>query len=198
MMLIRIITVLFLSVYKFETEKLDYRWIFLRNPHMENYDWSGRGISLKAQPVNIYEWASPTAVFYRQKHMTFSAETVVNFTPTQDSDLAGLVVFQNDKHNFVMGKTLIWGKPALTLTRAEKEQVWQIGMASLDGGAANQPIRLKVEGDGRWYSFYYAVGNGAWQTLAQGVDAVNLSSVTAGGFVGTTIGLYATTKKNND
>ena len=183
---------------KFETEKLDYRWIFLRNPHMENYDWSGRGISLKAQPVNIYEWASPTAVFYRQKHMTFSAETVVNFTPTQDSDLAGLVVFQNDKHNFVMGKTLIWGKPALTLTRAEKEQVSQIGMASLDGGAANQPIRLKVEGDGRWYSFYYAVGNGAWQTLAQGVDAVNLSSVTAGGFVGTTIGLYATTKKNND
>jgi alpha-N-arabinofuranosidase len=181
---------------RFDTDRLDFRWIFLRNPHMENYDWSGKGISLKPQPINIYELASPTALFYRQKHTSFSAETVVNFQPKNDHELAGITLFQNDRHNFVMGKTIVNEKPALTLTRTEKDQTLTIGTVTLSDTEEQMPLRLRVDADGKYYSFFYAAGNGEWKTLAQGVDATNLSSAVGGGFVGTTIGLYATTKKD--
>lgn len=35
-----------------------------------------------------------------------------------------------------------------------------------------------------------------WQTLARGVDAVNLSTGKSGGFIGVCIGLYATCNNN--
>ena len=178
---------------RFDTEKLDSRWIFLRNPKMSGYDWtSGKGITLKADTTNIYGTDSPTAIFYRQKNLSFSAETEVAFTPQDEDQLAGLAIFQNEKHSFVIGKTIQDNKLAVTLTRTEAGQHTIIATAPLYTDCS---IRLKVEGNGRFYSFHYAIGNGGWQTLAQGCDGINLSTKVAGGFVGTMIGLYATTKK---
>ena len=57
--------------------------------------------------------------------------------------------------------------------------------------AGNEPLRLKVVGNGRYYDFYYAEGNADYQLLAKGVDAVNLSTHQSGGFIGAVIGLYA-------
>ena len=54
-------------------------------------------------------------------------------------------------------------------------------------------LQLKIEGDGRYYSFYYRE-NGEWRCIAAGVDAVNLSTSRSGGFIGACIGLYATAK----
>lgn len=179
---------------KFDTSRLDLRWIFLRNPNMSNYDWkTGTGITLKADTANIYGKESPTAILCRQKNLAFSAETEVNFTPCNDKDLAGLVVFQNNENNFVVGVTLLDGKPSLTLTRTEGGK--QVLMASAVLLDVKQPVRLKVDADGRSYTFSYALADGAWQTLAKGCDGQNLSTKVAGGFVGTTIGLYATAKK---
>lgn len=101
--------------------------------------------------------------------------------------MAGLALLQNEHFNFVFGKTLLDGKPAVVLTRAERGVVL-VGSAFID---ANAPLRLKIEGDGRYYSFYYAVGND-WKPLAIGVDAINLSTSRSGGFIGACIGLYAT------
>ena len=77
----------------------------------------------------------------------------------------------------------------MTLTRAEKGKVL-VGSAFLKG---NAPLQLKIEGDGRYYSFYYREG-GDWRTIATGVDAVNLSTARSGGFIGACIGLYTTAK----
>ena len=179
---------------RFDGGKLDYRWIFLRNPDMNNFQLNGHGITIKALPTNIKEKDSPAAVFYRQKHETFTAETEVDFAPTSDNELAGFTLFQNGNYNFVFGKTLIDGKPALTLSRTEKETV-TVGTTFLSDAKANKPIKLKIEGNGKYYSFYYSTKDNEWETLAQGVDATNLSTDKAGGFVGTEIGLYATAKK---
>ena len=179
---------------KFSSDQLNLRWIFLRNPNMSNYDWkSGTGITLKADTANIYGKESPTAILCRQKNLAFSAETEVNFTPSNDKELAGLVVFQNNENNFVVGVTLLDGKPSLTLTRIEGGK--QVLMASAILLDVKQPVRLKVDANGRSYTFSYALADGVWQTLAKGCDGQNLSTKVAGGFVGTTIGLYATAKK---
>ena len=60
-----------------------------------------------------------------------------------------------------------------------------------DGGVLTD---LKVVSRGTHYDFYYARQEGVWYVLCRNVDAGYLSTATAGGFTGTTIGMYATLK----
>ena len=175
----------------FEKDKLDLRWIYLRNPDMSNFQTSTNGIRIKAIPTNIKDKNSPAAIFYRQKHTTFSAETEINFTPTSSRELAGMVLIQNEDYNFVFGKTIINNQPAITLKRSEKADII-VGTVFLTPEESIQPLDLKIEGDGKFYSFYYKSSGASWKSLAIGVDASNLSTAKAGGFTGTQIGLYAT------
>lgn len=175
----------------FDGDKLDQRWIFLRNPS-DFYSTGSNGLTITPKASSIAEKVSPSAIFVRQQHTTFTAETTIDFAPTSAKQLAGMVLLQNEEHNFVFGKTMVNGKVAIKLQRAEKTNV-TIGTAFIDKADEQKPTRLKIEGDGRYYSFFYAVGDGSWQTIAQGVDAVNLSTHRSGGFVSACIGLYATT-----
>jgi alpha-N-arabinofuranosidase len=52
-------------------------------------------------------------------------------------------------------------------------------------------VYLKIEGDGRAYSFSYALRPSEWQALKDREDGSILSTVAAGGFVGTYVGPYA-------
>ncbi|WP_277638429.1 glycoside hydrolase family 43 protein [Bacteroides graminisolvens] len=176
---------------RFENNKLNMQWIFLRNPQPDFYSLVGDGITLKSLPVNIMQKESPAAIFTRQQHTSFTAETEIVFTPQTEKEIAGMVLFQNEEYNFVFGKTLLNGKPTIILSRTEGTTI-VIGSAIFSENQANQPLKLKVEGCGRYYSFYYAVAGGKWQPIAHGVDAVNLSTNRAGGFTGNVIGLYTT------
>ncbi len=180
---------------RFETSQLNLRWVFLREPAMQNYDWQAGGLRLTPTDVNLRQQASPTALLCRQCHTAFMAETTLRFEPTADEQLAGMAVFQNEEHHFVVGRTRMGGREAVVLQRVEGKEPTVIATAFLDAGEARQPLRLKVEADGRCYSFSYAVADGEWKTLVQGADGRLLSTNVAGGFVGTTIGPYATLTK---
>lgn len=174
---------------RFDTPQLNRRWIFLRNPEMNRYKWGQGGLTITPSTADISQLLPLSAVFCRQQHTTFQAETEVSFTPRSDKDVAGMVLLQNEQHNFVFGKTLLDGKPAVILERAERVKVL-IGSAFLK---SDGKLQLKIEGDGRYYSFFYRE-DGEWKTIAAGVDAVNLSTNRSGGFIGNCIGLYATAK----
>ena len=173
----------------FDRPQLDMRWMFLRNP--SGFFAIDNGLVITPKAVNITQKESPSAVFCRQQHTDFTAETTVTFAPGSEKDLAGLVLFQNEEYNFVFGLTQRKGSPVIILTKREKEAT-PIASATVEPAT---PIRLKIESHGRYYTFSFAEGNGSWQILAQGVDAVNLSTAHGGGFIGACIGLYAT--KNN-
>jgi alpha-N-arabinofuranosidase len=175
----------------FKRARLDQQWIFLRNPAKGFYSFGTDGISIKALPANVSQKESIAALFHRQQHTTFTAETEVRFMPATSKELAGMTLFQNENHHFVFGKTLVGGKPAIILSRADKETA-VIGSVVLTEDEANKPLKLKVYGNGRYYSFYYSFGSGEWQPVVVGADASNLSTHQAGGFTGTVIGLYAT------
>jgi alpha-N-arabinofuranosidase len=53
------------------------------------------------------------------------------------------------------------------------------------------PIELRIHAKGARYDLAYREAGRTWQILAKNVDGTNLSSATAGGFVGTLIGPYA-------
>jgi xylan 1,4-beta-xylosidase len=157
-------------------------------PYEEDMYNTGRDTYLL--PGNIYKREPMSAIWARQQHGTFTAETEINFTPRNDKDIAGLALLQKEDHNFVLGKTMKKGKLMITLTRAEKNNV-TIASAPIKGGK----LKLKVEGHDRYYDFYYAEEGGNWQLLAKGVDASNLSTQKSGGFLGACIGLYASSNK---
>lgn len=174
---------------RFDSTALSLRWLTLRNPSA--FYKTGHGLDITPKAVNIAEKQSPAAIFARQQHEHFTAETRLSFTPQTDSDLAGFTLLQNEEYNFVFGLTRLDGRTAITLTRAEKTSV-MLASAFVENA---KDIRLKIEGRGRYYDFSFAVADGPWQTLARGVDAVNLSTARSGGFIGACIGLYATSKK---
>lgn len=174
----------------FKAQKLGPQWIFLRNPEMSDYK-VGDGLTVTPTAATLSGKESPSCAFFRQKNTSFTAETELTFTPTGNA-VAGITVFQSDKNHLVLGKTLVGGSPAITLTMTDNGITKVIGSARLTETGAS--VRLRIDGDGRYYSFAYAAENGGWHTVAQGVDCQCLSKTYSGGFVGTTIGLYASLK----
>ena len=177
----------------FDGNKLDMRWMFLRNPTGKFYQLSGKGLTITPLPISISQRKSPAAVFSRQQHTDFTAETELTFNPQHANDLAGVVLLQNETYNFVYGITLLDGKPALTLVRSEKTPVL-IASCFLNNStqSGSTRVKLRIQGHGRYYDFSYATAGDNWRTLAKGVDAINLSTSKSGGFIGACIGLYAT------
>lgn len=173
----------------FSAPTLNQRWMLLRNP-LQTFctTGDGKGLTMKALPVSIRKKESPSAIFCRQQHTNFVAETKVSFRPQSPEQLAGMVLLQNEQYNFVFGITMRRGKTVVELVRSEKDPV-VIASADVD---ASSPVGLKVRGDGRYYTFYYQSADNKWHVMARGVDAVNLSTSRSGGFIGDCIGLYAT------
>ncbi len=170
-------------------ENSNPRWMFLRDK-VDCYTMADGKLKFNLLPGNIYKRDPMSALWVRQQHGTFTAETSLNFTPRNDKEIAGLALLQKEDHNFVLGKTMKNGKLMLTLTRAEKNNAL-IASAFIKPGT----LRLKIEGNDRYYDFYYAEPGGTWQLLAKGVDASNLSTQKSGGFLGACIGLYASSNK---
>ncbi len=56
---------------------------------------------------------------------------------------------------------------------------------------ASVALYLKIEARGRAYDFYYGTRPDEWMPLLRNADGTILSTKTAGGFVGTVIGMYA-------
>ena len=179
---------------RFDSDKLDMRWMYLRNQDFSAYSLGKDGLTITASEANIHEVKPLTAVFRRQQHNTFTAETELTFNPANDKEMAGFALLQNENYNFTFGKTKVGGKTAVVLTRAEGTNI-VIGSRILSSYEAQKPIRLKIHGDGRYYDFSYSTDGKTWHTIAQGVDAVNLSTHQSGGFIGACIGLYATKNK---
>ena len=177
---------------RFDGKALHPRWLFLRNPPANAYTLTDAGIVLHPSTGSVRQTKPLSALFCRQQHASFTAEARLSFAATSAKRLAGMTLFQDENHHFVFGKTLLAGHPAIVLQRTETEQVL-IGSSFLP--ADDLPVRLKIEADGRCYSFYYALGDSEeWIPVAIGVDGANLSTARAGGFVGAMIGLYATRK----
>jgi alpha-N-arabinofuranosidase len=176
---------------EFDAQKLPDNWLFLRTPS-ENEWWKLKNgkLEIRSTDNTIYETAKPAFTGIRQAHLQFEAQTELEYTPQHEGDIAGLVCYQKEDHNFVFGKTVEDGKLKLILNRAETT-VARIAEADIPNDADRAPLALKVNGNGGKYSFYYSfAGGNDWKVLAEDVNAENLSTQTAGGFTGAVIGLY--------
>lgn len=167
----------------FTSEMLDPMWFQIRTPQEKWYKATSEGLELKARPQSIYERGNPSCLLRWIKNNSFTAEVAVDFEPKTDDELAGLVLYQNETCNYVAGNT----KCGVELSVHDKggrrvlAQAPDVNAKKFRAVARRGAIR-----------FYFSEDGERWQALGDSYDAKVLTTDYAGGFVGTAVGVYAT------
>ncbi len=180
----------------FTSESLGLFWQALRTPR--NPFWSLKErpghLRLFTKPEKLTELANPSFIGRRQQHIHFEAATVmeVQFHP---EETAGLAVIQSNEFHFrfELATPFKMGKQnRIRLVKCEK------GVETVLAEDVYPPARiyLKVKAVGQEYSFYYGNDGESYRALIENIDGRILSTDVAGGFVGTLIGLFASSNGN--
>lgn len=116
------------------------------------------------------------------------------YQPSHPGDRAGIAAFQNDEHFFFFGLEKNAGeKTQLVVSRragAGDPAQGKIIASTPFAVERGKAVELRIDARGSRYDFRYRTGEG-WTPLLLDADGTVLSTRTAGGFVGTVIGLYA-------
>ncbi|UQZ77664.1 glycoside hydrolase 43 family protein [Niallia circulans] len=175
-------------------QPLDKRLLFLRNPDIEKYVFDERDgwLRMYASPHTIADIASPSYIGIRQQSMWYTLKTRLDFTPQQNGDEAGLVILQNDRYSIRFVSGLFDGKRELrVITNYNGEEKLEERIVE-----DSRNLTLKIRGDCQKLHFYYSQEDGEEIEVVKNIDAHILSTEVAGGFVGCTMGVYATSKSD--
>lgn len=179
----------------FSSKDLNLRWNFLRNPKEKWHELDGGFLYMKPSKESIHEEVNFSFLSRRQQHLEFEASTKFSYSLNQDKEAAGLVAFQNEKNYIFLGKRLNTnGKVEVFVERKalkDNEGKQYIINSEIINNNSDE-LYLKIEGKIRYYDFYYKTSEeDAWRLIAKEVDAINLSTEEAKGFVGTMLAMYA-------
>lgn len=175
----------------FDDNTLNVRYQFLRTLTGNWYSLANKKgwLELRLQPQTISGRQNPSFIGFRQQHHQGSATTKFSFTPSAENEKAGLTIFQNETHFYFLCKSLAEGKPVVQLYQSNKDSLTLLASANLS--AADAPVFLRITAQKAVYKMAYSPDGKSWRTLKE-VDGTFLSTATAGGFVGSFYGLYAT------
>ena len=155
-----------------------------------NYRQTEDGLALQLTPVTLTDFASPSYVALRQNSMNFRLKTWVTFSPQSNHEEAGLVILQNNLFSI-----------RLVLKQVEQQVVVQVikMFAGQDEVLASKncegaEMDLEIVQTGQTLSFF-AGGDQADNLVVALSDASFLSTEVAGGFVGNTLGIYASSNE---
>ncbi len=138
----------------------------------------------------IGDFGKPAFVARRQEHGVATVTTSVRFAPGE-GEMAGLAAVQNDNFFLTIALTRHSGKEYVRVARRAGAGEPRTGVTVAERAiGAHGPVRFRISARGGRYDLAYAVGK-SWVVLAANVDATNLSTDKAGGFVGTMIGPFA-------
>lgn len=181
----------------FSESNLGFQWNYIYNPITSNYSLSEKKgyLRLKGTDATLSDGKAVTFVGRRQQHEEFVASTLLDFTPTNNTDEAGLTAFMDFKHHYNFSVKNIDGKKVLLLTY----NVGMIKHIEKQIPLSNGPVELKITGSvirtgyslSNFYTFSYRQANGSFEDVAK-AEGKYLSSETAGGFTGVYLGMFAT------
>jgi len=192
----------FSFVENFDSDELPMEWFFLRTPLEKWHELNAPegGIWIQARPYNLRERNQPSFIGTRQRHHTMAVETRMHYMPETETDLAGLVLFQNEAHHITLGVTKRAGENTVILQKSERMEDGSVSKIEIAHQTLPRRFRgeidLKAEMDQGKLSFSYRLGGrGNWTLLQDAVDARYLSTAEAQGFIGTIIALYASSNE---
>ncbi len=181
----------------FDYDTLPFHYMYVRNPKPDMYSLTERKgfMRIKLSPEKINTTTSPSLICRRQTDMSYELETMLDFNP-QNNEEAGLVLLQSDSNYYTF--TLLNDNGSYYLkvmkcfhdngTDIEKEAArYEIKASDLHEG-----IFLKAVQHIQDISFYYSSDKKNYTCISQNQDGRILCTDAAGGFVGTCLGIFAT------
>lgn len=161
----------------------------LRTPREKFWSLSNRPgfLRLKLRSEKITDQLNPSFVGRRQQHINFTACTSIDFVPATEGEAAGITLIQSNDYNLRVEYSLYENKKAIRLIRCFAGEETVLSYKEFDG----EHLYLKVTAKGQDYSFYYGTDEKEMKVLVENVDGSLLSTDVAGGFVGTYIGMFA-------
>ena len=175
---------------EFDGDELALGWMGIRAPETAFYDVNNGALTLSCQGGLGNLDAVPAFLGKRQQHHIATASTNVSFDPATADEMAGIAAVQNDEHFIFLGITEHEGEPQVALYRHQGSG--ENTLVKTEPLTSTEDVTLSLEFNAGTMNAHYEVG-GERHTLAENVDATNLSTNVAGGFVGTLIGPYCTT-----
>ena len=194
----------------FDSDTLHYRWIGIRGPASKWYSISKTDKALYLEPrVDLLSnQSNPSYLGIRQQNNDFSCNVTMTAQPGTSECTAGLVAFQDDDNYYAINVKINSGnltevafeKPASRArgfgrggrgTRGDTQAQPTTPQISEALPANVKSIELKIEGEGPVTRLYYKIGNGPFTQLGEDLESSYLSTDTAGGFQGVTLGVFA-------
>ena len=172
---------------EFTGAELSRDWLSLRGPLDGLCKLTGGRLELICSPQRATQFCTPALVLRRLQHHKFNASTRMYFNPSADGEAAGMLVFKDENHQYFLKVAGAEGARTVSLESSGRQSRTLASAAVGNYGY----IDLKVTSDGMDMAFWYAPDGKAWTRLIDKVPAEYLSTAEAGGFTGTTIGLYA-------
>ncbi len=172
----------------FDNEKLGFAWNFVRTPREDFYSLTDRPgyLRLKLRPAKITEEKNPSFVGRRQQHINFRAKTIMEFSPENENEAAGILVIQNNNYHMRFECTRSGETKMIRLVVCNDGKESIVAQREI----VHQRIQMVVQANGQDYNFYF--GNEDQLTeMAVNVDGRILSTDVAGGFIGTYVGMFA-------
>lgn len=175
----------------FDDTVLGMNWLTLRAPATDLYslDETPGYLTLKCADVSATEKNTPAFVCRRMQHHKFECTTRMLFNPS-DTEAAGLLLFKDEKHQYFLAVNKDGANKCVSLRKIDETETKTLASHLISEEA--KAMNLKVISTGTQYDFYYSTEARDWKLLCKNVDASHLSTAAAGGFTGTTIGVYAT------
>lgn len=176
----------------FDGDTLPPHWMTLRSSPRDWMRLEDGTLVLEPRTVGLGDFGTPSYAGRRQQHIHAEASTEVFFIPHHDGDRAGLAVFQNDDYWYLLSLSRLDGETAIRVERrAGAEDPADGRVVAALPFEPDGPVQLKVRARGGAYDFLYRPAEGDWIPVLENADGTILSTRTAGGFVGVTLGPYA-------
>lgn len=174
--------------FHFYEKKLDDRMVGIHKRNEEIYSLSDREGFLRLNTVanTISDICYPAYLGVRQKDYKFEVSTGMDFTPAS-KDSAGLVFFQNHANNLRMEVKKEAGCSAFVITAHIHEKDEVIAKKEITEGAFTE-IVFRASNQ---KADIFVKQNGVMEKVASEVSLLPYTTEEAGGFVGCTIGMYA-------
>lgn len=172
----------------FDQLTLDYQWNSLRGPLDQYCSLDARRgfLRLYLKQDKLTDLSTPSFIGRRQQHINCTATTVMEFAPKQESECAGLVVVQSNEYHYRLTRAIVNGSQRIILIKCSSGEEEVV----VDRECNLNKVYLKVVAKGQDYSFYFGESQSDLELVAT-CDGRILSTDVAGGFVGTYMGLYA-------
>jgi alpha-N-arabinofuranosidase len=189
----------------FDSDTLAFRWIGLRGPASKWCDTSKADKALFLQPRadQLSGQGNPSFLAVRQQNNDFTCSVTLAAQPGTSNCVAGLAAFQNEGHYYAVNVAVDSGNlTSISLEKSTPSRGFGRpgGQASSTNLLATQKlpekltsIRLKIQGAGAVTKCFYQTAGGDFTQLGQDLQSSFLSTDTAGGFQGVTLGMFART-----